>query len=112
MMKWPWPSDCAGDWIVTGLRAGCSVLLMGLLMADSCGADWSLQIGDGNGRTLRPLLGVNAGPYPVGELGNVDLTTDYQDLGVNLVRNHDFYSPLDMAEMYPDHTADPDLASS
>ena len=112
MMNWIQPSDRAGDWVVTGLRAGCSVLLMGLLMADSRGADWSLQISDGNGRTLRPLLGVNAGPYPVGEPGNVDRTTEYQALGVNLVRNHDFYGPLDMAEMYPDHTADPDLVSS
>jgi len=94
------------------LRAAWAVLCLGLMAAPLSGLDWSLEVGVGNGRTLRPLLGVNAGPYPVGEAGNADLTSQYQGIGVNMVRNHDFYGPLDMAQMYPDHAADPDLAAS
>lgn len=61
---------------------------------------------------IRPLLGVNAGPAPVGEPGNPDLTAAYQLAGVTMVRSHDFYGPLDMTTMYPNQAADPGLASS
>jgi hypothetical protein len=40
------------------------------------------------------------------------LSSEYTALGVNYVRTHDFYGPLDLAEMYPDRTADPDLKGS
>ncbi len=58
-------------------------------------------------KTIRPLLGVNIGPAPAGKAGNADLTTAYQQIGVNLVRTHDFYGALDMAMMYPDRTRSP-----
>jgi hypothetical protein len=74
--------------------------------------EWNLTIGKPTGESLRPLLGVNAGPYPVGAAGNADLTAEYRKIGVNMVRNHDFYGPLDMYGMYPDHTKDPDAESS
>jgi DNA-binding beta-propeller fold protein YncE len=61
---------------------------------------------------IRPLLGVNAGPAPVGAPGNADLTTAYQDIGVTMVRNHDFYGRLDMAVLYPDRTKDPNDRAS
>ena len=108
MMNLPRPSDRSA----AILHPGWPLLCLSLMTAHLHGADWSLEVGIGNGRTLRSLLGVNAGPYPVGEENNVDLKTQYQEIGVNMVRNHDFYGPLDMAQMYPNHAADPNLASS
>lgn len=57
---------------------------------------------------LRPLLGINIGPLPAGEAPhNADLTAAYHQIGVTLIRTHDFYGPLDMAVMYPDRRRDP-----
>ncbi len=64
------------------------------------------------GEFIKPLLGVNAGPAPVGEAETVDLSSEYTALGVNYVRTHDFYGPLDLAVMYPDRTADPAVKDS
>ncbi len=75
-------------------------------------AEWTFSVGDATGELLRPLLGVNAGPYPVGTSGNPDLTEEYRTLGVTEIRNHDFYGPLDMVQMYPDHTINPNLGGS
>lgn len=75
-------------------------------------AGWTLQVKGNNGLSIRSLQGVNAGPYPSGDTGNKDLTAEYQGIGVNLIRTHDFYGPLDMAEMYPDRTKDPSSPAS
>lgn len=57
---------------------------------------------------IRPLLGVNVGPLPAGnDPANADLTDAYHQIGVTLIRTHDFYGPLDMAVMYPNQTRDP-----
>lgn len=64
------------------------------------------------GEQIRPLLGVNCGPGHAGEAGNADLTAEYAALGVNYVRTHDYYGPLDLAEIYPDRTKDPVLEKS
>jgi uncharacterized protein (TIGR03437 family) len=61
---------------------------------------------------IRPLTGVCGGPAPVGEPGNPDFTTIYQQAGVTQIRTHDLYGPLDMPAMYPDQNADPASASS
>lgn len=61
---------------------------------------------------VRPLLGVNAGPHATGEPGNPHLLDEYTDVGVTMVRTHDYYGPLDMRLMYPDNEADPDDPSS
>ncbi len=65
-----------------------------------------------SGETIRPLLGINGGPLPVGEPGNADLTTQYQNIGVTMIRTHDMGGPLDMATIYPDQEADPHDPSS
>ena len=71
--------------------------------------DVTITIGNVTGATIQPLLGVNVGPAPAGQdPHNADLTQAYQQIGVNLIRTHDFYGPLDMAVMYPDRTRDPD----
>jgi len=64
------------------------------------------------GKTIQPLLGVNIGPIPSGESGNADVTNGYRQIGVNLVRTHDFYGPLDMSTLYPDRTRDPAVPQS
>lgn len=65
------------------------------------------------GQQIHPLLGVNAGPYPESAPDpGKDLTEEYQEFGITSVRTHDYYGPLDMAEMYPERTADPGLESS
>jgi xylan 1,4-beta-xylosidase len=70
--------------------------------------DITLSIGAETGMVLRPLLGVNIGPVPAGsDPNNADLTTDYNEVGVNLIRTHDYYGALDMSVMYPDRTLDP-----
>ncbi len=61
---------------------------------------------------IKPLLGVNGGPYKLGEAENPHVEEQYRDLGVTMVRTHDFYGPVDMYEMYPDDSADPNDSSS
>lgn len=61
---------------------------------------------------IKPLLGVNMGPVPTGKAGNADLTSAYQQLGVNLIRTHDFTGPFDLSAIYKDQNADPANPSS
>ncbi len=69
--------------------------------------DVIIQVGEKSSGTIRPLLGVNIGPAPAGKPGNADLTDAYRQIGVTLIRTHDFYGPLDMAVMYPNRLQDP-----
>ena len=70
--------------------------------------DCVIRIGAPDGDVIRPLLGVNTGPVPAGKNpNNPDLTQAYQAIGINMVRTHDYYGPLDMGEIYPDQNADP-----
>lgn len=70
-------------------------------------AEHNVLIGDSSGRIIKHILGVNIGPIPAGkDPRNADLTQAYKDIGVRLVRTHDFYDALDMAVMYPDRTKD------
>jgi xylan 1,4-beta-xylosidase len=82
-------------------------------LPNSAKADVDITLGsDLVGKTIPPLLGVNAGPTPQGDATNVDVTTQYKAIGVTMVRTHDLYGPLDMSVMYPDRSKDPQLASS
>ena len=56
---------------------------------------------------------INCGPLPnhdikIGE----DLTEQYQEIGIKLIRTHDFSGPTDVSTIYPDWEADPLLESS
>jgi len=76
-------------------------------------ADFTITIGTPTGKTLKPLLGVNVGPIPAGnDPRNADLTAAYQQIGVTMIRTHDYYGPLDMATMYPNQNADPSNPAS
>lgn len=73
----------------------------------------TVTIGAPTGKILKPLLGVNVGPIPAGsDPRNADLTTAYQQIGVSMIRTHDYYGPLDMATMYPNQNADPSNPAS
>ncbi|MBF0102257.1 MAG: hypothetical protein HQK77_15255 [Desulfobacterales bacterium] len=73
---------------------------------------FSITIGEKDGRTIKPLNGLNAGPLATGDATNVDLVEEYKALGIHHVRTHDYYGPFDMAEMYPDRTKNPEDSSS
>ncbi len=62
--------------------------------------------------SIKPLLGVNAGPSPSGERENPDVTGQYRQAGVASVRTHDLYGPLDLSAIYPDIAAPPEKAAS
>lgn len=91
------PSDCPPPDLSPGLKE-----------TPPAAADWTITLGPVEpDQLIRPLLGVNVGPVPAGEPGNADVTAGYQQIGVTMIRTHDFYGPLDMAVMYPDRRADP-----
>ena len=80
-----------------------------------------VRIGGGTGRTVKPLLGVNAGPLPAGPSVTATFATAYQSIGVRAIRTHDHIiyppsslgpGPLDMGTMYPNRTVSPSLQSS
>ncbi len=98
----------AGQAIVTGILP---LLMLALPSSPLQAADVTYTVGAANG-SISPLLGINIGPLPSGKAANADLTTVYKELGINLIRNHDYYGPLDMATMYPNRTKDPALSSS
>ncbi len=73
-----------------------------------CQPQVTLTLGGMTNEKIHPLLGVNIGPVPAGkDPANADLTNAYRQIGVTLIRTHDFYGPLDMAVMYPDRRRDP-----
>lgn len=71
-----------------------------------------LVIGAASSTTIARLLGVNSGPSPVGESGNATVTVQYQQMGVESVRIHGYFGPLDMSSIYATHSADPNATAS
>ena len=80
------------------------LLLVLLLPATGYGSgtfevDGGAQLGN-----IKFLSGVNSGPVtPPG----VDLSAEYQDMGVNYIRTHDYYGPCDISQIFPNWDADP-----
>ncbi len=60
--------------------------------------------------TIRSLQGINAGPR--GKDRQSHMFRQYEDIGVDYVRTHDYYGPADMHVLFPDLQADPDDESS
>ncbi len=58
---------------------------------------------------ILPLLGINAGPSPIGDPKNPDITSQYQNIGVQSIRNHDIYGAHSMSILYPDRMCDPKI---
>jgi hypothetical protein len=67
---------------------------------------------DPTGQRFALAWGANIGPIPSGESTNPPVTAGYHDIGVNCIRTHDYYGPLDMKVMYPDQGANPALPES
>ncbi len=62
---------------------------------------------------INPFSEINCGPLPNHDVLNaVDLTDEYQDIGISFIRTHDFSGPTDISSIFPDFNADPDLESS
>lgn len=53
---------------------------------------------------IRPLMHVNAGPLQPGF--SSDISSQFQSLGIQSVRTHDFYGPCDIHTIFPDFNAD------
>lgn len=58
---------------------------------------------------ILPLLGINAGPSPIGDPKNPDITSQYQNIGVQSIRNHDIYGAHSMSILYPNRMCDPQI---
>jgi alpha-N-arabinofuranosidase len=61
--------------------------------------------------TIHSLQGINAGPRRL-DPQHSHLFRQYEDIGVDYVRTHDYYGPADMRVLFPDLQADPDDESS
>ncbi|MFC1592379.1 hypothetical protein ACFL43_07630 [Thermodesulfobacteriota bacterium] len=62
---------------------------------------------------VQPFAEINCGPIPVQYLLNQTyLTRQYQEIGISMVRTHDFFGPTDIHTIFPDWSADPALAAS
>ncbi len=56
---------------------------------------------------IKPYSEINCGPLPVYYREGVDITQQYQDIGITFIRTHDFFGPTDISTIFPDWDADP-----
>lgn len=62
---------------------------------------------------IKPFAEINCGPIPIWHLENgAYLTQQYHEIGISMVRTHDFFGPTDISMIFPDWSADPALPSS
>lgn len=73
--------------------------------------DIILDYEDTNG-IFKPFSEINCGPLPNHNINGVDLTNQYNQVGISLIRTHDFSGPTDISTIFPEWTADPNLESS
>lgn len=57
---------------------------------------------------IKNLNGVNDGPKCLKEIGDCNLCERYKEMGINVVRTHDFYGPTDWNYIFPDFSKDPE----
>ncbi len=56
---------------------------------------------------------INCGPLPNRYTKEgVDITKQYQEIGIDFIRTHDFYGPTDISNIFPDWSADPEDEAS
>jgi len=57
---------------------------------------------------IRSYGNINCGPLPNwDEIKQVDLTPQYQQIGITHIRTHDFFGPTDISWIFPNWSADP-----
>jgi hypothetical protein len=83
------------------------VTLLGILLALAGSSAVEVDAGKVIGK-IRSFQGVNCGPAPLVAGKAADVTRQYKDLRVDLVRTHDFFGPTDVDARWP---ADPDPIS-
>ena len=66
---------------------------------------------DTNGM-FKPFSEINCGPLPNHNINGVDLTEQYNQVGISFIRTHDFSGPTDISSIFPNWSADPNLESS
>lgn len=71
---------------------------------DSTVSTFSVQLDSVTG-TIRPFLSTNVGP--LNGSSAVNLTPQFQVLGISDVRTHDYYGPCDLHTIFPDSTRNP-----
>ena len=73
--------------------------------------DIILDYEDTNG-IIKPFSEINCGPLPNHDINGVDLTNQYNQVGISFIRTHDFSGPTDISSIFLDSSADPYLESS
>ena len=61
---------------------------------------------------FKPFSEINCGPLPNHNINGVDLTNQYNQVGISFIRTHDFSGPTDISSIFPNWSADPNLESS
>jgi len=62
---------------------------------------------------IRPFSDINDGPIPIkNEPSYVDLTEQYQAIGITTIRTHDLFGPTDTTTIFPDWSTDPTVESN
>jgi len=57
---------------------------------------------------ISSCAGINDGPLPIRHVkGGIDITKQYQDVGINFIRTHDFFGPTDVSTIFPSWDASP-----
>ncbi len=82
------------------MSRGLLVLLCGLFTAVARPATYTVDAGS-PGREVSPLNGVNAGPGHMKHLPGANFADQYRQMGIPLVRTHDYYGPCDLSQIFP-----------
>ena len=63
--------------------------------------------------TIHYFSEINCGPLPNHDnQDGVDITKQYQKIGIDFIRTHDFNGPTDVSYIFPDFSADPSTESN
>lgn len=75
------------------------------------GIDFEINFANKDG-IIKNLNGVNNGPRCLLDLGYCNLCQNYKEMGVNIIRTHDFYGPTDWDYIFPQFSKDPEDPSA
>ncbi|MBU0607151.1 MAG: hypothetical protein KKI08_04655 [Armatimonadetes bacterium] len=81
-------------------RATIAMVLALLVAGGARAASYTVDLGS-PGRQVFSLNGVNAGPGHMKHQPGGDVTAQYRQMGVRMVRTHDYYGPCDLSQIFP-----------
>ncbi len=73
-------------------------------LTDTTAHQFSINFSETIGE-IKPFLATNCGPVRPGNPN--DLTSKFQEIGIDFVRTHDYYGPCDIHTIFPDTSRDP-----